>query len=90
MKRITKGEKFLYTLALFSSLGTVLIKIFMGASIGNQTMENSKLQYEITKEKQKVESYQMQVNELVSFENVQAIVKELGLVYNHDNIIVIK
>ena len=35
------------------------------------------------------ESLTMQVNELTSFENVQKVVKEMGLAYNNNNIIVI-
>ena len=31
----------------------------------------------------------MKVNELTSFENVKGVVKEMGLAYNNDNIIVV-
>ena len=52
-------------------------------------MSNEKIRYEISTEEKTVESLTMQVNELTSFDNVSKIVKELGLAYNNDNIVVI-
>ena len=78
--RITKGEKMIYVLGISCLLLTVCLKIFLGASLGNFQMSN---------EKKDVESLTMQVNELTSFDNVQSIVKDLGLAYNNDNIIIV-
>ena len=88
--RITKGEKMIYVLGISCLLLTVCLKIFLGASLGNFQMSNEKIRYKISVEKKDVESLTMQVNELTSFDNVQSIVKDLGLAYNNDNIIVIK
>ena len=52
-------------------------------------MSNEKIRYQISNEDKTVESLTMQVNELTSFDNVQKVVKELGLAYNNDNIVVI-
>lgn len=87
--RITKGEKLLYFCGLLCFGGMIVLKIFFGAGIGNYKMNNEKIRYEITAEEKKVESLSMQVNELTSFDNVKQVVKELGLAYNNDNIIVI-
>lgn len=87
--RITKGEKMIYVLGISCLLLTVCLKIFLGASLGNFQMSNEKIRYQISVEKKDVESLTMQVNELTSFDNVQSIVKDLGLAYNNDNIIIV-
>ena len=87
--RITKGERLLYfyaTIAFFLMLG---LKIFCGASIGEMKMSIEEKRYNIEEQQKTNESLTMQVNELTSFENVQKVVKEMGLAYNNDNIIVI-
>lgn len=87
--RITKGERLLYISGVFCLVSVVLLKIFFGAGIGNYKMSNEKLRTQIATEQKNVESLTMQVNELTSYDNVKDIVKELGLAYNNDNIIVI-
>lgn len=87
--KITKGERMLYcyaTLAFFVMLG---LKIFCGASIGEMKMSIEEMKYNIDEQEKTNESLTMKVNELTSFENVQKVVKEMGLAYNNDNIIVI-
>lgn len=87
--RITKGEKLLYLCATFAFAITILLKIFFGANISNLKMNIEKLNYNIASEEKKVESLAMTVNELTSFDNVKDIVKNMGLAYNNDNIIII-
>ncbi len=87
--KITKGERMLYfyaTLAFFLMLG---LKIFCGASIGEMKMNIEEIKYNIEDQEKKNESLTMKVNELTSFENVQKVVKEMGLAYNNDNIIIV-
>lgn len=87
--KITKGERLLYfyaTIAFFLMLG---LKIFCGASIGEMKMSIEEKRYNIEQQEKTNESLTMQVNELTSFENVQKVVKEMGLAYNNNNIIVI-
>lgn len=88
-KGLTKGEKLLYFSGVLCFALAIVIKIFMGASIGNYKMSNEKIRYQISTEEKTVESLSMQVNELTSFDNVSKVVKELGLAYNNDNIVVI-
>ena len=88
-KGLTKGEKLLYFSGVLCFTLAIVIKIFFGASIGNYKISNEKIRYEIEKKKKTVESLTMQVNELTSFDNVSKVVKELGLAYNNDNIVVI-
>ncbi len=86
---LTKGEKILYSLGMLCLIATVCTKIFLGASLGNFQMSNEKIKYKISNEEKDVQSLTMQVNELTSFENVQSVVKDLGLAYNNDNIIIV-
>ena len=88
-KGLTKGEKLLYFSGVMCFTLAIVIKIFFGASIGNYKMSNEKIKYNIQTEEKTVESLTMQVNELTAFDNISKIVKELGLAYNHDSIMVI-
>lgn len=87
--RITKGEKILYSSALFAAFFTVVLQIFCGTNIGNLKMEVEKVKYEITDQEKKNESLTMKVSELTSFDKVKDIVADMGLEYNNDNIIII-
>ena len=87
--KITKGEKLLYTCAIFALCGTFLLKIFCSASIGNLNIIVEKLKSDVSTQTKKNESLTMQVNELTSFDYVNNVVKNMGLAYNNDNIIII-
>lgn len=87
--KITKGEILLYTIATFSFIMMLGLKIFCGASIGEMKMSIEEMKYKIDDQKKKNESLTMKVNELTSFENVKKVVEEMGLTYNNDNIIVV-
>lgn len=87
--KLTKGEKIIYLSGIVCMVSVVLLKIFFGAGIGNYKMSNETLRNQIATEQKNVESLTMQVNELTSYDNLKDIVKELGLAYNNDNIIVI-
>ncbi|MDD6323757.1 MAG: hypothetical protein PUA73_04025 [Bacilli bacterium] len=87
--KVTKGEKMLYFYATIALFLTLSLKIFCGASISEMKMNIEEIKYNIDKQQKKNESLTMKVNELTSFENVQKVVKEMGLAYNNDNIIVI-
>ena len=87
--KITKGEKLLYISGLFCFVCAVMLKVFFGAGIGNFKMSNEEIKSQISNEEKNIESLTMQVNELTSYDHVKDIVKDLGLAYNNDNIIVI-
>lgn len=87
--RVTKGERMLYGSAMFAAFLTVVLQIFCGTNIGNLKMEVEKAKYEITNQEKKNESLTMKVSELTSFDKVKDIVKEMGLEYNNDNIVII-
>ena len=80
----------LYTLGTLCLLFTVVIKVFSSASISNLKMDIEKISYKIESQEKKNQSLVMQVNELTSYENLNNTLKEMGLAYNNENIIVIK
>lgn len=87
--RITKGEKMLYFLGSASLVMTLIVQIFCGANVGSLNLKVEKLKFSITSQQKKNESLTMKVNELTSFDKVKDIVKDMGLAYNNDNIVVI-
>ena len=89
INKLTVGEKLLYGIGLFSLVAIVFIQVFCGASIGNLNLSVEKLRGDIKIEEKKIESLNMKVSELTSYDNVKGVVKDMGLAYNNDNIIVI-
>lgn len=87
--RITKGEKKLYTLAIFALIFTMVLKIFCSAGIGRLNMNIEKMEYKIENQEKKNESLTMKVNELTSFDKVKDVVSDMGLAYNNNNVVVI-
>ena len=87
--KFTKGEKFIYTIGIMCLLSIFLMKVFCGASISNLKMNIEEINYKIEQQEHKNESLAMQVNELTSYENMDSVLKEMGLAYNNENIIVI-
>ena len=88
--RLTKGEKMLYTLGVFCIVATIVLKVFSSASISNIKMSIEKVSYQIEKQEKQNQSLVMQFNELTSYENLSIVLKEMGLAYNNENIIVVK
>ena len=88
--RLTRGEKLLYTLGVFCIVATIVLKVFSSASISNLKMSIEEVSYKIENQEKKNQSLVMQVNELTSYENLNSVLKDMGLAYNNENIIVIK
>lgn len=87
--RLTKGERLVYVSAVLSVMFTLVLQVFCSASIGNLNMSVEKIRYEIDNQEKKNESLAMKVSELTSFDKVKDVVKDMGLAYNNDNIIVV-
>lgn len=89
--KITKGERMIYFVgAILCPICILIVQIFCGASIGNLNISVEKMKYEIDGQRKTNESLDMQVSELTSFDKVKDVVKDMGLAYNNDNIIVIE
>lgn len=87
--KLTKGEKLVYSLGLLCLVSIFVVKVFCGAGISNLQMDIEIVNYKINQQENKNESLTMQVNELTSYENLDSILKEMGLAYNNENIIVV-
>lgn len=87
--KFNKKERFLYTIGVFSFIALFATKIFFETQISNLKMNIEKINYQIETQEKKNQSLTMQVNELTSYENVSAVIEDLGLAYNNENIIVI-
>ena len=88
--RLTKGERLLYTLGLLCFVLSIIVRVFASASIGNLQMDIEKVSYRIDNQTKKNQSLTMQVNELTSYENLNSVLKDMGLAYNNKNIVVVK
>lgn len=87
--KISNLEKVVYFSAILSFVLTITMQIFMGASFGKTTMSVEKIKYEIATQEKQNESLNMKINELTAYDNVKDVVKNMGLAYNNDNIIVV-
>ena len=84
--KMSKFEKLLYTLALFLLVISPVSIVFSKATLAN-------INYEVEKQKQKIEEQQktndslaMTINELASLTKIQQVAEEQGLSYNNNNI----
>lgn len=87
--RITKGEKLMVFSCAVLVVFILLVQVFCGAMAGNLSLSVEKLKYEIDNQEKKNESLEMQVSELTSYDKIKDVVKDMGLAYNNENIIVI-
>lgn len=85
--KITKGEKILYSIASICFVAAFVVRIFLGANVGTLGIKVEKLKTELSMQEKKNESLTMKVNELTSFSKVNEVVKDMGLVYNYENIV---
>lgn len=88
--RLIPIEKAIYLTGLFCLVAVVVIEIFVGTKVSNLKMNIEKMNYKIESQEKKNESLAMQVSELTSYENVNGVIKEMGLAYNNENIYVIE
>lgn len=87
--RFTKGECLVYGSAIIATIMTFVLQVFCSASVGNLNMNIEEVRYQISEQEKKNESLSMKVSELTSYDKVKDIVKDMGLAYNNDNIVVV-
>ena len=88
--RLTKGEKLLYTTGAVCMVLAIFLRVFSSASICDLKIDIEDVSYKIKNQEKTNQSYIMQVNELTSYENLNSVLKDMGLAYNNENIIVVK
>ena len=87
--RFTKGERLVYLSAIVATVMTFVLQVFCSANVGNLNMSMENVRYQITEKEKKNESLSMQISELTSFDKVKEVVKDMGLAYNNDSIVII-
>ena len=88
--RLTRGEELLYALGAICIVATIFLRVFSSATTSNIKIDIEEVSYKIQRQEKENQSYIMQVNELTSYENLSNVLKDMGLAYNNENIIVIK
>lgn len=85
--KLLKGEKFMYLLLVFLLISIPVANVFSKALLSETNIKTEKLKSKIERQESANESLEMQINELVSMENIQKIAAEFGLSYNSENIV---
>ena len=85
--RFLKGEKMMYVVLLLLLLAIPTINIFSKSLLSETNIKNEKLKSKIEKKEDNNASLEMQIDELVSMENIQKIAERYGLSYNSDTIL---
>lgn len=87
--KLCRGEKTLYKTAVICFFLMMTINVFGAVQVGSLSMRIEKLRYDIRTQEKRNESLVMKFNELTAFDKIKDVVKEMGLAYNNDNIIII-
>lgn len=85
--KLLKGEKLMYLLLVFLIISIPTVNVFSKALLSETNIKTEKLKSKIEKQEDANESLEMQIDELVSMENIQKIAQEYGLSYISDNIV---
>jgi cell division protein FtsL len=84
--KLLKGEKLMYFLLLFLVLAIPVVNVFSKSLLSKTNIEVERLEKKINKQKSTNEALSMQINELASLDNIQAVASQYGLSYNNSNI----
>lgn len=84
--KMSKTEKFLYTLAIFLLLVSPLSIVFSKATLAKINFEVEQQKKEIEKQEKTNESISMTIDELASLTKIQEVAANQGLSYNNNNI----
>jgi len=85
--KLLKGEKFMYLLLVFLIISIPTVNVFSKALLSETNIKAEKLKSKIEKQENTNESLEMQIDELVSMENIHKIAEQYGLSYISDNIV---
>ena len=84
--KMTKFERFLYTLAVFLLLVSPISIVFSKATLAKVNFEVEQQKRQIEKQKKTNEGLSMTIDELASLTKIQEVAKQQGLSYNNNNI----
>ncbi len=84
--KMTKFERFVYTLAVFLLLASPISIVFSKATLAKVNFEVEQQKRQIEKQKKTNEGLSMTIDELASLTKIQEVAKQQGLSYNNNNI----
>ena len=84
--KMSKTERFLYTLAVFLLLVSPLYIVFSKETLAKINFEVEQQKKEIEKQEKTNESISMTIDELASLTKIQEVAANQGLSYNNNNI----
>ncbi len=87
--KMSKGERILYTLAIFLLLLSPISIVFSKATLAKVNFEVEKQKKAIEIQEKTNESISMTIDELASLTKIQEVALEQGLSYNDNNIRII-
>lgn len=88
--KFLKGEKIMYGVIILLVALIPILNVYTSAIVTKTNIDVEELKSSIESQKEENESLSMQIDELASLENIQAIAKEFGLSYDNTNILQIK
>ena len=84
--KMSKFERFIYTLAIFLVLVSPISIVFSKATLAKVNFEVEQEKKKIEKQEKTNESLYMTIDELASLTKIQEVAQEQGLSYNNNNI----
>ena len=84
--KMSKFERFIYTLAVFLVLVSPISIVFSKATLAKVNFEVEQEKKKIEKQEKTNESLSMTIDELASLTKIQEVAQEQGLSYNNNNI----
>ena len=84
--KISKFEKFIYSLAIFLLVISPVSIVFSQSTLSKINFEVEKQKKEISAQKKTNESLSMTIDELASLTKIQEVAEQQGLSYNNNNI----
>ena len=88
--KLLKGEKFMYFLLIAILISIPIFNVYTSSLLSETNTKVERLKKDIKKQEENNQSLSMQIDELASLENIQAIAEAYGLSYNNSNIKSIK
>ena len=84
--KITKFEKILYAFTILLIIISPIVIVWTKSTLSEINYKVEKMKKSISTQEKTNESLNMKINELVSLDNIQKVIKSDGLTYNNENI----
>ena len=85
-KLFTKIERFLYKSFICLTILLIIGIVFGQTSLAKINLEVQKLKEQVESKEEENQSLVMKINEMASLENIQNVSNDMGLAYNNENI----